>query len=835
MKNQLDSLNLEYINFYRENGFNLVPSKAGGGTLIEWKPYQGRKSTDAEIEAWKSQTDSFAIVTGAISNNLICIDVDAEDLFEGMHLGQLAAQTYTEKRGNRYHIFLRTKKPIPNDTWKYDGHEDIGICSEGHIVYGGGMPHPKGGERYMHLEWSPETIKETTLESIDALKCFWREHRDIVTKKEKGLGTVPNGLTITTALIDIIRDCVVLEGETNTDEGICCRCPFPNHKDSDPSFFVNTEKNVFYCHGCAKGGGGIEFISAFYGMTKKAAIKHLEGAGALIVVEKEEEEEFNHKCFFEENETLYMEVGNPQDNEYSFAYIEDGIVKLRDSVGDTKPVEILRSKDGDVTKLMEIPSGKIVTTELLDSKALFNEMYAHIARYCDLEPEHLELTTYYALFTWFHRKVHDIGFLRFLADFGKGKSRMLDVVGDLCMYPLRAGGAGSFSGMMRQHENWHGTLILDESDIGGDTTDQRTKYHNAGQNDRGTFLLTDKHDPTKQEVFTPFGPRLYGARETFGDSALESRLLNISTYSTNNEDIDVLLLSRYFEEAAILRDKIARFVLEHWDKIDGDLLVDFPGLGLSRRLRQLLMPLSILGQIWPDAISKLRKFGIQRQKEVKREASQTWAGSLFNTVLDLARGRTQPPVDFRDFKDEDGNLQAITPGMLKVMTGRTAQQASKALKSIGFELEQKNIVVSSYDMEDNPVTRKITVRSYAIPKTKGWEENIDRYYFTVDGDEDEQKEVPEILKSQTFIDEIVPSELKDGDQMVTKITKITNLAHGSNKKNSDKRGMGQSGLDALEKKIEDKTPEELASDEVFQAKQALGAKALLDAQMGTGA
>lgn len=816
-----------YISFYRENGFNLVPLKLNGNTHFEWGPYQAKKSTDAEIEAWKKQTDSFGIVTGSISN-LLVIDVDAEDLFEGMHLGQLAAQTYTEKRGDRYHIFLRTKTPIASESLKFDGKTDIDILSEAHLVYCGGMPHPKSGEQYRHLDWSPKTIKETKPESIEALKRFWREHRGLVTKTEKGLSKPPKGVTITGSLLDIINDCVVLEEETKTSEGIVCRCPFPSHKDTDPSFFVNTEKNVFFCHGCAKGGGAIEFISTLYGMGKKEAIAWLEQKGALTVAEKESDEEFNHDCFFEKDSTLYMEVGNPQDNEYRFGYMKDGVVELTETVGNIKPVEIPRAKNGKVTALMSIPSENIVSAELLDSKALFDEIYTHIARYCDMAPEHLELTTFYTLFTWFHRKVHDIGFLRFLGDFGKGKSRMLDVAGDLCMYPLRAGGAGSFSGMMRQYENWHGTLILDESDISGDTTDPRTKYHNAGQNDRGTFLLTDKHDPTKQEVFTPFGPRLFGARETFGDNALESRLLSMSMYSTNNEDIDVLLLSQYFKDAAILRDKIARFVLEHWDKIDGDVLVDFPGLGLSRRLRQLLMPLSILGQIWPEAIGKIKTFGVQRQKEVKLEASQSWAGSLFNMVLGLARGTTSLPLDFRNFKNEEGELAAITPAMLKAITGRSGQQATKTLKSIGFEIETKSITVYVYGDEGKLESKPQTVRAYAISTSRGWEENINSYYYTQNGDEDKQREVPEILKSQTFVES--PKE-----PVITKITNITTLKTAQEIFFSEKRDTGQRGLEDVEKKIKDKTPGRLALDTEFQRQQDIEVMERMNAEMETRA
>ena len=37
--------------------------------------------------------------------------------------------------------------------------------------------------------------------------------------------------------------------------GLC-----PLHEETRPSFYVNTRKNVFYCHGCGQGGDLIRFV-----------------------------------------------------------------------------------------------------------------------------------------------------------------------------------------------------------------------------------------------------------------------------------------------------------------------------------------------------------------------------------------------------------------------------------------------------------------------------------------------------------------------------------------------------------------------------------------------
>jgi len=44
--------------------------------------------------------------------------------------------------------------------------------------------------------------------------------------------------------------------------GLC-----PLHEESQPSFYVNTGKNVFYCHGCGQGGDLIRFVQLSRGLS----------------------------------------------------------------------------------------------------------------------------------------------------------------------------------------------------------------------------------------------------------------------------------------------------------------------------------------------------------------------------------------------------------------------------------------------------------------------------------------------------------------------------------------------------------------------------------------
>jgi len=54
--------------------------------------------------------------------------------------------------------------------------------------------------------------------------------------------------------------------------GLC-----PLHKESQPSFYVNMRKNVFYCHGCGQGGDLIRFVQLSRGASFQHSLASLDG------------------------------------------------------------------------------------------------------------------------------------------------------------------------------------------------------------------------------------------------------------------------------------------------------------------------------------------------------------------------------------------------------------------------------------------------------------------------------------------------------------------------------------------------------------------------------
>lgn len=52
-------------------------------------------------------------------------------------------------------------------------------------------------------------------------------------------------------------------------------CPFPSHNDKTPSFVAFLETNSFFCFGCQTGGGPVQFVMHYEGVSKQEAKKRL--------------------------------------------------------------------------------------------------------------------------------------------------------------------------------------------------------------------------------------------------------------------------------------------------------------------------------------------------------------------------------------------------------------------------------------------------------------------------------------------------------------------------------------------------------------------------------
>jgi len=483
----------------------------------------------------------------------------------------------------------------------------------------------------------------------------------------------------------------------------------------------------------------------------KEKLLDLIAATTPLVLSKNGEQENLQNPYIITSEQLYYSIRLSKGG-YSFAYLDEGKVKLVDKVTidgqDIYPMELPINKlKGNTLEIVGMPDEGICTATLLEPQELWSKLTSHLPTVADMRKEDREICILYILFTWFYPIVNTVAYLRFLADTGKGKSRLQKVIGDLCFYPVYASGCSSFSGMTRLNERWHGTLILDEADLAGDKEHAFTKYLNCGFEKDKPFVLSDKLDPKQQEYFDPFSPKVLAMRMPFNDNATEGRLISISARQTCDPNMPVYLKDDYKVKVRELRNELARFSLEYYHELDPEKLYDFRDMPVEPRLRQIFTPLSLICQIWPESKGLLQSCIKERQREVKKTRSMSWDGQLFNLLCSIAVGDCSIDDDFKGYyKDEEKVPQAITPSMIAKILGTSPRTVTKGLTGIGFEVGKRYI---EFTDKDGNKTKKYT-KKYTVPDSQVWREAVNLYWYD-ESDSNAPLEVPDVLKGIKFV------------------------------------------------------------------------------------
>jgi DNA primase len=82
-----------------------------------------------------------------------------------------------------------------------------------------------------------------------------------------------------TSIVDVVSDRVTLKpGGGQTLKGLC-----PFHDEKTPSFTVRRDKNVWFCHGCGKGGDAISYVMELEHLTFVEAVEHLAGRAGITL------------------------------------------------------------------------------------------------------------------------------------------------------------------------------------------------------------------------------------------------------------------------------------------------------------------------------------------------------------------------------------------------------------------------------------------------------------------------------------------------------------------------------------------------------------------------
>jgi hypothetical protein len=208
--------------------------------------------------------------------------------------------------------------------------------------------------------------------------------------------------------------------------------------------------------------------------------------------------------------------------------------------------------------VVRLPSG---IEEYDTIEALFKKIQEFIQEYVELEDTtFLSVCATYVLMTYVHDRFGAIPYLRAIGDYGGGKTRLIETVGNICYRPIFAGGATSAASLFRAVDLCRGTFVMDEGDFGTSEMEETIiKVLTAGYK-RGFPLMRVEKDSDGGlglRVYDAFGPKVLATRGNFKDGALESRCLSHPIAVTATMvDQPFQLPDQFYTEALHLRNKL---------------------------------------------------------------------------------------------------------------------------------------------------------------------------------------------------------------------------------------------------------------------------------------
>lgn len=160
----------EYVTEYRKLGLSFipVPFKTKIANNIEWKQYQSRLPSEAEVKSWFNGRDSnVAVLTGKVSGNLVILDCDSQEKFKElssvicsqMGIDDIRDFTRISQTGKGFHIWLRTKESAKSQKFP-----NLDIKGEGGYIIAPPSVHPSGAQY--------QFINDLPIVKVDNLKLI---------------------------------------------------------------------------------------------------------------------------------------------------------------------------------------------------------------------------------------------------------------------------------------------------------------------------------------------------------------------------------------------------------------------------------------------------------------------------------------------------------------------------------------------------------------------------------------------------------------------------------------------------------------------------------------
>jgi len=256
---------LLYAKKFFELGIAVIPlhhrNKKPDTSLIggTWEQYCAQSNTEYELISWLSSGWlNYGVVCGW--NNLVVIDFDSKEYFDvwSMCFADIADRAFKVITSRGCHVYVQTVTPCGNDKRR-----GIDVQAQRKFVVGPGSIHPNGTEYVGYGDMVFPMVAD--IESILPLDLFPRIATDTAGELVTPIQFTPTHTEydpFQTAmfgdyldLIDTVKSRVRIESmfpdarkTSNDGRWLSCLCPF--HDDTNPSFWIDTRRQICGCAVC---------------------------------------------------------------------------------------------------------------------------------------------------------------------------------------------------------------------------------------------------------------------------------------------------------------------------------------------------------------------------------------------------------------------------------------------------------------------------------------------------------------------------------------------------------------------------------------------------------
>jgi hypothetical protein len=507
------------------------------------------------------------------------------------------------------------------------------------------------------------------------------------------------------------------------------------------------------------------------GIEEEGKIYKLEKSGEsyfAVLEEKEEDREEDKEKktirapFVVVNDVLYQQAYDPQTDTTYFVKFDGRAYEKVEKIEADEFIYIPNELERDPREKKPIVMLAKWPEDYVSIPNLITKIENFIYKYGDVKDTDRRFLTLFAILTWVYDRMESVPYARFLADTGKGKTRMLKILHQICYNSFMAAGSSTISGALRMQSKWQGTACFNETDFKNtEDTSLFVKWVNNGFEKGLPIIMSNKENPNVRDIFDPFGPKLFAMKRPFEDPATEARLISVEMYETKRKDIPIHLPPEFYEEGLRIRNMLLDFRLKNWKTIANvpqEAIEKVRNLDVEPRLKQLMLPLLPIVLAYDGGLDEFIRFVKKRQAEVRKQRAMSWEGTVFNTLLGIANNDIAED-EFTEYRDDEGNLIVITTKMIANELNTSPKNVATTLREIGFDIEIKRVALRD---------KSKVVRRIVVPSWDKWVEAVSRYYPEL---EDGFPPVPQCLKSDKYIDPNTLSSLSS----VTGVTSVTNV------------------------------------------------------------